>query len=1272
MDLRITHFTASTTLFPSIVETGTVCRVTCIGWPSDILKMQMVIKSPCGQTLAHALVNRQNNGNIDGTLDLRTPEAQAYANEHPSLTYGRIVVADMSGTTLAEMPVRIVPNAFPDASSVMPVPPEQTPVTQEDFGSIGEPPANASMNTLKNILGTLIRLLKGGSALLAMLAVPVLQAVQPIQLGDMSSDTPVYDAASVRALNAKVAADAAGASALKADASALEAEMVRAKAAEQANATAVANAASKAAVAAEKAAAAHAAAQSVKGEVADAKAKADAAKAKADAAVTPAQLKQESDRAKVAEAEALRIASEANATASGASNTAGAFAASVQALENTLGNYAKKTELSIEAARAQKAEAANASAASVAQKAADTAATKASAAKTAADRAERMAAAANTAAGNAASAANTAALKAEAAQSTANAAATKSSLEAEMVRAKAAEQANATAAAAANTAAGNAASAANAAALTASEAKAAALDAVSDEDLTAESNRAKAAEAALGAQITAAGWLTTATGDSRYQQKGAYVTTADIGMISAKAENAALAAVDAKNTALGYEGQINTAVANATEALTQVSATYTKATEAKTIAEKALPMKFYVSSFYDSWNKRGKAFDITTTLAEYGLDGPSSRPKYTRETVDCATFHVSALQARAGEICLLTVKGPIAQEAGYLHVILMDASGVPVESIQSRNSSTDNWNVAPYSNGKTVVFVADDIDGQTMRMRYSIDAPWYYKKVRYAEVYVCRRTHNVRDSTDMDDVRSDTIDFAIEKTDVPRVKHAREGGALNDGYRFKFTVERWNLSPSGGGGGTGSKVATVSNDIGDTILLGNMSAPFAWQGHMHDITEIRGLKKILDDLSANPQQETPTWIHPSDWTIGVSALDDAFADTNTHSITTNTYAQILGVTTRTVTQGNKRALHIRTLDPFPDAKIPDTVRWSLLAGPATLTPAGISATVSATGNGIARLTAEANGILRPVTLSFRSQTTVLTEHPVYLADVRDTDRAAANDTILAALNKRDTSVTESAGITPENATCDYIFATRGQSPTAYSPVLPLSPHLVACLDTNVNGWGSRQVAVAPHFTVTANHWTPAPTGRVGRWLSPNGTVTTATTVSGIPLADWARKNGYSESEIQDAGIADIYLFRTDKPIPDDCLPYVIDQPTLSTRFNGSLKGVACYAPTQHGFLSYSVYQNDDGTCWEPFGDTPPEYSCARQDIHKKLTASHAAMIHGGDSGLPILFACQGHPVITSIFKSALYGSSFVRGADILDAAIRQLSGNTEQLKRITN
>jgi hypothetical protein len=263
--------------------------------------------------------------------------------------------------------------------------------------------------------------------------------------------------------------------------------------------------------------------------------------------------------------------------------------------------------------------------------------------------------------------------------------------------------------------------------------------------------------------------------------------------------------------------------------------------------------------------------------------------------------------------------------------------------------------------------------------------------------------------------------------------------------------------------------------------------------------------------------------------------------------------------------------------------------------------------------------------------------------------------------MLSVLAARDRSHTVAVGQTSAVASCDKAF--NGTKPLSTAPLAPA----YFCMVEPKTSWGPDAVAVAPHFAVTAAHWQPSAT-KTATFVTPEGSVSTVSGSTGTSLTAWARANGYSESEIDEADIDDIYVWHfSSGTIPDACIPYVMDLKARNTYYKDDLYGIIAYTITQNGYLSFAPLLAADGSRYA-FGTF--NATTTRADMLEQLAPACCATIYGGDSGRPVLMIHEEKPVLLSTFWTAGSGPSFVKACDILDAYIHQQSGGTEALKRI--
>ena len=376
---------------------------------------------------------------------------------------------------------------------------------------------------------------------------------------------------------------------------------------------------------------------------------------------------------------------------------------------------------------------------------------------------------------------------------------------------------------------------------------------------------------------------------------------------------------------------------------------------------------------------------------------------------------------------------------------------------------------------------------------------------------------------------------------------------------------------------------------------------------------------------------------------------------------TNEVQQVIGTATTSTTSSAPKMVALEMLDV---SQPPPEVTFVCDGATLTRSENAQSALVSAETEGLYRLSAtDRSGRVRSAYLSLRAPETSTKLEEIYLADVPGTARAAANDALFAALQQRDTSVTVQSGITAAVATGDLCFDASG-APLASAP---LAPKFFCCVDPS-RTWGPDAVAVAPHFAVTAAHWSPAQ-AKTATFRTPDGASVTVSGAWGISLVEWAQQRGYAAAEIRDANLGDIWVWQFDTgTIPDACIPYVLDRSGWEHYYHGDLSGIACYAITQNGYLSFGQLLRPDAGAYS-IGLFSPRYT--RTDLLAALSPPACARIYGGDSGRPVMMIHEGEPVLLSTFRSAGSGPALLKACDILDDLIKTRSGGTESLKRIS-
>lgn len=422
------------------------------------------------------------------------------------------------------------------------------------------------------------------------------------------------------------------------------------------------------------------------------------------------------------------------------------------------------------------------------------------------------------------------------------------------------------------------------------------------------------------------------------------------------------------------------------------------------------------------------------------------------------------------------------------------------------------------------------------------------------------------------------------------------------------------------------------------------------------------------------------WVSPGDWAITVTPAEELTSITNESVVSTNDVGQVIGRATVVETVSQAKSVAVELVDTTATASALPTMTWTCEGASLTVATDTLSAQVSSETPGTYRVIASgADGRSRDAYVSMRAQNKTFLQQTTYMADTAGTARAAANDAILTALQKRDTSSTVASGITSAVCTTDLCFSDYGNNPVASAP---LDSGFYCCVEPT-SSWGPDAVAVAPHFAVTAAHWNP-PQAHSASFRTPDGKAAYIRGTEGFALAQWARENGFSESEIREASLGDIWVWELrwtvdnvniGTSIPDGCIPYVLDRSGWDYYYGSNLYGIACYAVTQNRYLSWSAFTRDDGAGWAEFGGTYRDVNdnemVMRSDLRALLSPAKCARIYGGDSGRPIMMIHDGKPVLVSTFHTARSGPSYVLACDILDACIKQRSSGRESLKRIS-
>ncbi|MBR5590937.1 MAG: hypothetical protein IKW38_00185 [Kiritimatiellae bacterium] len=414
-------------------------------------------------------------------------------------------------------------------------------------------------------------------------------------------------------------------------------------------------------------------------------------------------------------------------------------------------------------------------------------------------------------------------------------------------------------------------------------------------------------------------------------------------------------------------------------------------------------------------------------------------------------------------------------------------------------------------------------------------------------------------------------------------------------------------------------------------------------------------------ISATCASADTGWVSPGDWTLSVTPAEEYAVIDSSVVVWTNNVQQVIGAATSSTLSAAAKMVSLEMLDVAQPAP---TVNFACEGATITRGDNAQSALVTAEAEGLYRVSAtDDTGRMRTAYLSIRAKEKSTKVEQAYLADVPGTARANANDAMLAALQTRDTSTTVQSGITAAVATGDLCFDASG----APLSTAPLAPRFFCGVEPS-RAWGPDAVAVAPHFAVTAAHWNPAQ-AKTATFRTPEGASVTVSGTYGISLVEWARQRGYSESEIRDADLADIWVWQFDNgTIPEACIPAVMDRSAWEHYYRSDLTGIACYAVTQNGYLSFGQLIHPDGGAYS-IGSFTPERT--RADLLATLSPPACALIYGGDSGRPVMMIHEGEPVLLSTFWTAGSGPSMIKACNILDDLIKTRSGGTESLKRIS-
>ena len=191
----------------------------------------------------------------------------------------------------------------------------------------------------------------------------------------------------------------------------------------------------------------------------------------------------------------------------------------------------------------------------------------------------------------------------------------------------------------------------------------------------------------------------------------------------------------------------------------------------------------------------------------------------------------------------------------------------------------------------------------------------------------------------------------------------------------------------------------------------------------------------------------------------------------------------------------------------------------------------------------------------------------------------------------------------------------------------------------------VPSWGGRggsytAFAASPHVEILARHY-----GWWGTERYYSGTRVVST--NRFALADWARKNGFSEYEISQACIGDVQISLVDNAIPDSCIPYFASDEILARRF-GRPYGVQGWMSNQNGNLALNVSPVTFYDSWRSWMNATRYVAANRLHVRCDIVGAAAGRtyhdVHVGDSGHPVVLDIgAGRMVVCSDCSSATRG-----------------------------
>lgn len=801
----------------------------------------------------------------------------------------------------------------------------------------------------------------------------------------------------------------------------------------------------------------------------------------------------------------------------------------------------------------------------------------------------------------------------------------------------------------------------------------------------------------------------------------ATAASASASVASATAESAKTAATAASATAESAKTTAVTAQALAESAASTAEKAQSTASEASTTASAALAK---ASTVEKTANAAATAASVATLSDR--VTSLENRPSGGVADADLAA-ETSARKAADADLSA-RIESVASNAAGKTAVATLQTQVASLQSDVSDNTTAISAAQKTASDAAAGVATA-----QSKANTAASDAATALTRANAAEATASTAATNAANAVAMVTSAQETADQALAKAGVDEVARAAAEAATLAAESAETTANKAVTSASKAvtTANTAQATANAANDYADRLYRYGVSRQSvndnsydsqggSGYGHLYTTTPLYFRKDTLGTFNAPLMvalstglmlEETPksshhgaaialdavsaskalglgevghvtstAWVSPGDWAITVTPAEELTTITNESVVSTNDVGQVIGIATVAETVSQAKSVAVELVDTTATASALPTMTWTCEGASLTVASDTLSAQVASDTPGTYRVVASgADGRARDAYVSLRAQNKTFSQQTTYVADTAGTARAAANDAILTALQKRDTSSTVASGITSAVCTTDLCFSDYGNNPVASAP---LDPGFYCCVEPT-SSWGPDAVAVAPHFAVTAAHWNP-PQAHSASFRTPDGKAAYIRGTEGFALAQWARENGYSESEIREASLGDIWVWELrwtvdnvniGTSIPDGCIPYVLDRSGWDYYYGSSLYGIACYAVTQNRYLSWSAFTRDDGAGWAEFGGTYRDVNdnemVMRSDLRALLSPAKCARIYGGDSGRPIMMIHDGKPVLISTFHTARSGPSYVLACDILDACIKQRSSGRESLKRIS-